>query len=180
VRAVIGVRAKRASRPRNQRGVAFPSPVAILSIVAIAMAGVTYVATQGEEPTEREVTTVSRPSDDATSRAPRPQRTVTPDELKKKPEPQVQRGEVYVEVYNNSGITGLAGQVSATAAEVGWQVVGTDNWYGTIPSSTVYYPPRLEEAATMLSRDLGVGRTAPATGPMKRDRLTVILTADAA
>jgi hypothetical protein len=32
----------------------------------------------------------------------------------------------------------------------------------------------------MLSRDLGVGRTAPATGAMDRDRLTVILTADAA
>ena len=165
-------------RIRNQRGVAFPSPVAILSIVAIAMAGVTYVATQGEEPTEREVTTVSRPSE--ASEAPRPQRTVKPAKVRKEPEPQVVRGEVYVEVYNNSGITGLAGQVAGTAAEVGWQVVGSDNWYGTIPGSTVYFPPRLKEAATMLSRDLGIDRTAPATGPMKRDRLTVILTADAA
>ena len=163
---------------RNQRGVAFPSPVAILSIVAIAMAGVTYVATQGEEPTEREVTTVSRPSEPEAT--PKPQRTVKPQKVEKKKEPQVQRGEVYVEVYNNSGITGLAGSVAGTAAEVGWQVVGSDNWYGTIPASTVYYPPRLEEAATMLARDLGIDRTQPATGPMKRDRLTVILTADAA
>ena len=162
---------------RNQRGVAFPSPVAILSIVAIAMAGVTYVATQGEEPTEREVTTVSRPSE--STEAPQPQRTVKPQKVEKK-EPQVQRGEVYVEVYNNSGITGLAGEVAGTAAQVGWQVVGSDNWYGTIPASTVYYPPRLKEAATMLSRDLGIGRTQPAIGPMRRDRLTVILTADAA
>ena len=162
---------------RNQRGVAFPSPVAILSIVAIAMAGVTYIATQGEEPTEREVTTVSRPSD--SDAAPKPQRTVKPQKVQKK-DPPVQRGEVYVEVYNNSGITGLAGQVAGTAAQVGWQVVGSDNWYGTIPASTVYYPPRLEEAATMLSRDLGIGRTQPAIGPMRRDRLTVILTADAA
>ena len=167
-------------RIRNQRGVAFPSPVAILSIVAIAMAAVTYVATQGQEPTEREVTTVSRPSGEATSAAPEPQRTVAPEKVQKKPEPQVVRGEVYVEVYNNSGITGLAGQVAGTAAEVGWQVVGSDNWYGTIPSSTVYYPPRLKEAAVMLSRDLGIGRTAPATGPMRMDRLTVILTVDAA
>ena len=163
---------------RNQRGVAFPSPVAILSIVAIAMAGVTYVATQGEEPTEREVTTVSRPS--ASDETPQAQRTVEPQKVKKKKEPQVQRGEVYVEVYNNSGITGLAGQVAGTAAQVGWQVVGSDNWYGTIPSSTVYFPPRLEDAATLLARDLGIDRTEPATGPMKRDRLTVILTADAA
>ena len=166
-------------RIRNQRGVAFPSPVVILSIVAIAMAGVTYVATQGEEPTEREVTTVSRPSESARE-TPKPQRTVEPRTVSRKPKPQVQRGEVYVEVYNNSGITGLAGEVAATAAEVGWQVVGSDNWYGTIPASTVYHPPRLDRAATLLARDLGIDRTAAATGPMKRDRLTVILTADAA
>ena len=165
---------------RNQRGVAFPSPVAILSIVAIAMAGVTYVATQGETPTEREVTTVSRPSDAESEPAPTHQRTVKPQKVEKKKEPQVQRGDVYVEVYNNSGITGLAGSVAGTAAEVGWQVVGSDNWYGTIPASTVYYPPRLKDAATMLARDLGIDRTQPATGPMRRDRLTVILTADAA
>jgi hypothetical protein len=164
---------------RNQRGVAFPSPVAILSIVAIAMAGVTYVATQGEEPTEREVTTVSRPESEPEP-TPTQQRTVKPQKVEKKKEPQVQRGDVYVEVYNNSGITGLAGSVAGTAAEVGWQVVGSDNWYGTIPASTVYYPPRLKAAATMLARDLGIDRTQPATGPMKRDRLTVILTADAA
>ncbi|HYH34017.1 MAG TPA: LytR C-terminal domain-containing protein [Nocardioides sp.] len=158
---------------------AFPSPVAILSIVAVAMAGVTYVATQGEEPTEREVTTVARPS--SPSDDPVAQRTVAPH---KKPiraaEPVVRRGEVYVEVYNNSGITGLAGQVADTAARIGWQVVGSDNWYGTIPSSTVYYPPRLKAAAELLALDLGIGRSMPATGPMKRDRLTVVLTADAA
>ena len=166
---------------RNQRGVAFPSPVVILSILAIAMAGITYVATQGEEPTEREVTTVSRPSEPEV-KAPRPQKTVEPRKVHRKPEPepQVQRGEVYVEVYNNSGITGLAAEVAATAAEVGWQVVGSDNWYGTIPASTVYFPPRLDKAATLLARDLGIDRTQAATGPMKRDRLTVILTVDAA
>ena len=160
---------------RNQRGVAFPSPVAILSIVAIAMAGVTYVATQGEEPTEREVTTVSRPSE--STEAPQPQRTVKPQKVEKK-EPQVQRGDVYVEVYNNSGITGLAGQVAGTAAQVGWQVVGSDNWYGTIPSSTVYYPAKLERAAKLLGKDLGIARLKPAIDPMRLDRLTVILTGD--
>ena len=39
----------------------FPSPVVMLSVIAVAMAGIAYVATQGEEPTEREVTTVARP-----------------------------------------------------------------------------------------------------------------------
>jgi hypothetical protein len=172
------------SKLRNQRGVAFPSPVAVLSIVAVAMAGITYVATQGERPAEREVTTVSQPAADAEqSRDAAPdQRVVTGKDkpIKRKPEPAVQRGQVYVEVYNNSGITGLAGRVAGTAAEVGWQVVGSDNWYGTIPASTVYFPPRLEKAAELLAMDLGIDRTLPTTGPMRRDRLTVILTADAA
>jgi hypothetical protein len=55
-------------------------------------------------------------------------------------------------------------------------VVGSDNWYGTIPASTVYFPPRLEAQAKLLGRDLGINRLRPAIAPMKFDRLTVILT----
>ena len=39
-------------RPRDQRGVVFPSPVMILSIVAVTMAGVAWFATRHHEPTE--------------------------------------------------------------------------------------------------------------------------------
>ena len=169
-------------RTRDERGVVFPSPVVMLSIIAIAMAGIAYVATQGQEPTQREITTtVAQPS-----AKPKPTPTASPtlaaQEPKKikKRKPAVQRGEVYVEVYNNSGITGLAGTVAANASSFGWQVVGSDNWYGTIPSSTVYFPNRLEDAAKMLALDLGVDRVAPAVDPMRADRLTVVLTADAA
>ena len=62
----------------------------------------------------------------------------------------------------------------------GWRVVGSDNWYGTIPASTVYYPAKLERAARALALDLGIRRTARAVDPMRLDRLTVILTADQA
>ena len=171
-------------RTRDERGVVFPSPVVMLSIIAIAMAGIAYVATQGQEPTQREITTtVAQPS-----AKPKPKATPTasptlaaqePKKIKKR-KPAVQRGDVYVEVYNNSGITGLAGTVAANASSFGWQVVGSDNWYGTIPASTVYFPSRLEDAAKMLALDLGVDRVAPAVDPMRADRLTVVLTADAA
>jgi hypothetical protein len=57
--------------------------------------------------------------------------------------------------------------------------VGADNWYGTIPASTVYYPERLTAAGQLLALDLGIRRSMPATGAMRRDRLTVVLTADA-
>ena len=88
------------------------------------------------------------------------------------------RDTVYVSVFNNSGISGLAAQTAARIGAVGWQVVGSDNWYGTIPATTIYYPPRLEAAARLLSKDLGVPRVMPAVDPMSRDRLTVILTSD--
>ena len=168
-------------RVRNQRGVVFPSPVVMLSVVAVAMAGVAYVATQGEEPTEREVTTVSRAAPPAATTEPAPKQklpTKKPEPIRKR-KPPVERSKVYVEVYNNSGITGLAGRVAGQAAAAGWQVVGSDNWYGTIPGSTVYYPQRLKAAAKVLALDLGIRRVVPAIDPMRLDRLTVILTADA-
>ncbi len=162
---------------RNQRGVVFPSPVVMLSVIAVAMAGVAYVATQGQEPTEREVTTVSRPAPAAPSKTPK---QTLPTKKPEKIAPVVERGKVYVEVYNNSGITGLAGRIAARSQTIGWQVVGADNWYGTVPASTVYYPQRLKAAAKQLGLDLGIRRLQPATGSMRLDRLTVVLTADAA
>jgi len=162
------------ARRRDQRGVVFPSPVVMLSVIAVAMAGIAYVATRGQEPTEREVTPVARPAE------PSETAQALPKKKPKKLEPAVKRGQVYVEVFNNSGITGLAGTVGGRASSAGWQVVGTDNWYGTIPASTVYYPPRLKGAAKVLGLDLGIRRVIPAIEPMKFDRLTVVLTADAA
>ena len=145
----------------------------ILSIVAVAMAAFAFVATRGQVPTEREVTRVaSTPSPTATPTPSMP--TTTPKPAK----PAVDKGKVYVEVYNNSGISGLAGRVAATATQAGWKVVGSDNWYGTIPASTVYFPPKLQRAARALALDLGIRRTVPAVDPMKLDRLTVILTSD--
>lgn len=157
------------ARMRNQRGAVFPSPVVILSVLAVAMAGIAFVATRGGEPTEREVTPVVR---EQPSESP----SYTPSADPTPQPPAVQRGKVYVEVYNNSGITGLAGRVADRATGMGWKVVGSDNWYGTIPATTVYYPKRLKRAAKTLALDLGIQRTALAIDPMRRDRLTLILT----
>jgi len=157
-------------RQRDERGVVFPSPVVILSVIAVAMAGIAFVATRDSAPTEREVTTVSEPQASAT---PTPTAEPKPDKPKK---PKIDRSKVYVVVFNNSNITGLAGQVATKATQIGWQVVGSDNWYGTIPASTVYYPKRLAREGKLLALDLGIQRTAPAVDPMRLDRLTVILT----
>ena len=157
---------------RDERGVVFPSPVTVLSILAVAMAGVAWVATRHHEPTERLVTPTSQHSPAAhpsTFSRPTP-RHHTPRR------PSLDRSKVVVEVFNNSTVSGLAGRVAAQTAHLGWQVVGSDNWYGTIPATTVYYPPRLVKAGHQLALDLGIHRTMPAVSPMRLDRLTVILT----
>ncbi len=162
-------------RRRDERGVAFPSPLVMLSVLAVAMASITFVATRDQAPTERRVETATIASADQT-----PSAEATPVETPKpKPKPQLERGEVYVEVFNNSGISGLAATTATRATDIGWSVVGEDNWVGNIPTTTVYFPPRLEAAGKQLALDLGISRTMPAVGVMKRDRLTVILTTDA-
>jgi len=157
---------------RDERGVVFPSPVVILSAIAVAMAAVAFVATRDSAPEDKEITTISQPQ---TSETPTPE--PTPTQTPKPRKPKVDRSKVYVVVFNNSNVTGLAGRVASQASQIGWQVVGSDNWYGTIPASTVYYPQRLERAGKLLALDLGIQRTAPAVDPMRLDRLTVILTA---
>ncbi|MDP9445102.1 MAG: LytR C-terminal domain-containing protein, partial [Actinomycetota bacterium] len=88
--------------------------------------------------------------------------------------------DVYVEVYNNSTVSGLAGAKAALLQDAGWQVVGVDNWSGNIPMSTVYYPDGMADDARQLASVLGISRTHVAVAPMRFDRLTVILNADAA
>jgi len=161
-------------RSRSERGVAFPSPLVMLSVLAVAMASITFLATRDQSPTERRVdNTATIASAEQTPEA-TPSATKTP-----KPPPAIKRGEVYVEVYNNSGIKGLAATTATRATTIGWSVVGEDNWYGVVPTTTVYFPPRLKAAGKQLALDLGIARTAPAVGEMRKDRLTVILTTDA-
>jgi len=159
---------------RDQRGVVLPSPVMILSVVAVTMAAVAWGLTRHHEPTERAVTSTSQhaPSAHQTPVV----KPKTHHQPKKPRKPSLDRSKVVVEVFNNSHVTGLAGRVAERAAHLGWQVVGSDNWYGTIPASTVYFPPRLAGAGRQLALDLGIHRTMPAVSPMRLDRLTVILT----
>jgi hypothetical protein len=162
---------------RDERGVAIPSPLVMLSVVAVAMAGVAFVATN-DRGDNGSLQTVSAPEP-----TPTPTPTAEAPVVRKPPKPKVkapvvQRGKVYVEVYNNSGVSGLAGSTAGRATNAGWQVVGSDNWYGTIPASTIYYPAKLAAAAKLLGKDLGIDRLKPAIDPMRLDRLTVILTAD--
>ncbi|MDN5892589.1 MAG: LytR C-terminal domain-containing protein [Nocardioides sp.] len=178
-------RTSRSRRPaRDESGVAFPSPLIILSIIAVAMAGIAFVTTMNNGDDGDKMTTVSDSGPDAAeqestpggaSEPPTPKATKKPTKPKA---PKVNPAKTYVEVYNNSGIAGLAGSTASKASGAGWNVVAADNWYGMVPATTVYYPERLKAAADMLAKDLGIGRVIPAVDPMRFDRLTVILTSD--
>jgi LytR cell envelope-related transcriptional attenuator len=162
------------TRRHDERGIAVSSPIALLSAAAVVVAGVAFVATGGprQAPAAQAVTpAAASPSPSAASRAPVAREKHVAKRV-------VRRGDTYVEVFNNSGIKGLAGSTAARAQGAGWQVVGSDNWYGTIPASTVYYPARLHAQAVLLAKDLGIGRVKPVIDPMRGDRLTVILTSD--
>jgi hypothetical protein len=162
-----------ARRRRNQRGIVFPSPVMLLSIVAVAMAGVAWFATRHHDATEERVT----PSSAQHSPSSGPSNYHKPKPQSSKPQrPAFDRSKFPVSVFNNSTVHGLAGRVATQTSQLGWQVVGADNWYGTIPATTVYYPPQLAKAGKQLALDLGIHRTMPSVSPMRLDRLTLILT----
>lgn len=154
----------------GEAGVTAPSPVVMLSVVAVAMAGIALIATRGEGGSGQ-LRPVSQPETAVTSTA--PVVTVAP-----KPKPPVVRKDVIVEIYNTSAIKGLAARTASKAAVLNWQVVGTDNWSASVPAPTIYFGPRLEDAARLLAKDLGINRVRPAVDPMKPDRVTVILTSD--
>jgi LytR cell envelope-related transcriptional attenuator len=164
---------------RDQRGFVLPSPVMVLSVVAVTMCALAWGLTRHHEPTERLVTPSAQHTPSAKQTPSAPASTYQPPAKEKhhqSSKPSLDRSKVIVEVFNNSGVQGLAGRVATQVAQLGWQVVGSDNWYGTIPASTVYYPPRLSRAGHQLALDLGIHRTMPAVNPMRLDRLTVILT----
>jgi hypothetical protein len=159
---------RRPAQPRSDDGFAMSSPVALMSAAAVVMAGVAFFVVDHD--TVRDQATLA-------SAGPAPvEPPVVLEAVKQKP--SVKRGDVYIDVYNNSNITGLASRTAERIGSAGWQVVGSDNWYGTIPATTIYYPERLREAADLLSKDLGIERVLPAIDPMSMDRLTLIVTAD--
>lgn len=165
------------ARPRDEHGVVLPTRLLVLCVSALAMAGLVYVANDPDQPSTATEATPVRTTPSATPTT-TPSSTAGPT-IKAKPKPQpVKRADTYVVVFNNTRTRGLAGGASAKAKAAGWNVVGSDNWYGTVDGTAVYYPPKLKRAAQELGYDLGIKKLKPAQEPMQFDRLTVILTDD--
>ncbi len=150
---------------------AIPSVITLASagVIAAAAVGLTAASQAGDHPVSH------RPTHQVIGATPdqhaAPMRTHATTLHPKGPVvPQIP-----VEVFNNSGVSGLAATKSRTLQGAGWNVVGVDNWYGDIPETTVYYPAGHQPAATKLARLLNAHRIRPSVAPMRFDRLTVIL-----
>jgi len=176
---------------RDERGLVLPSWLVAVSAAAVVLALVGFAVSGERDPdvtTADDANPTSTPPDpqqkekespdaDDDSKADRKEERAEPKQQRPEPDDEpVERRTAYVEVYNNSGITGLAGETTAALQDMGWPVVATDNWYGEIPADTVYHPAGLAGQAELLADDLGVGRIMPSVAPMRFDRLTVILT----
>lgn len=174
------------TRTRTQRGTVLPSPVVLLSVVAVLLAAVAFFATRGDGPAERDVSATkaaATPSDEpAAGEDPGEGSSQDPvEEETEKPAPKpVDRAAHSVVVFNNTTIAGLAGRVGETVKDAGWKVAAADNWYGTVPATTVYYPAGKKAAARQLALDLGVARIKPAEtdSDMSSANLTLILTGE--
>jgi hypothetical protein len=190
---------------RTERGQATPSIVAVVSVVVVVAAMVAFFAGGSDQPADpqpqaqtgavtakkatpepaaaptKESRAVAKQADERDRAKPnaRDKRRRPTPEPRVAPEPEGVP-DVYVEVYNNTTVSGLAASTAAELQDGGWQVVGVDNWHGDIPASTVYYPDGMFDEADQLAEELGFARVRGAVAPMKFDRLTVILTPDAA
>lgn len=160
---------------RDEHGMVLPTRLMVFTISLVALAGLAFIATQSDDQKPDKAGPAAHTTPTAPPvTVPEPTTTATPAKQK----PAVRRAKVLVAMFNNSNVQGLAGKTATRAQRAGWTIVGTDNWYGTVDASTVYYGTRLKAAAELLAQDLGIARVKPAIAPMRPDRLTVILTGD--
>jgi len=85
--------------------------------------------------------------------------------------------DVQVVVLNQTSRAGLASDVADSLRGHGWTVAAVGNFHGTVPATTVYYPPGQELAAQAAAQDLpATPRTRPRFGNLSTSRLTVVVT----
>jgi hypothetical protein len=85
--------------------------------------------------------------------------------------------DVQVVVLNQTSRAGLASHVADALRGDGWTVAAVGNFHGTVPATTVYYPPGEELAAQTAAEDLqATPRIRPRFGNLSTGRLTVVVT----
>ena len=164
---------------RNAAGVVLPARLMVFSISAVALGGLAFFATQGDDSSPDKATPTAHST--ATATPSNPPITSGPGgtapTIKPPPKP-VNKAKTTVVVFNNTNIKGFAGKTATRVESFGWNVFKTDNWSGVIDATTVYFGPGMRSAAQLLATDLGIKRIKPIINGMNPKMLNVVLTTD--
>ena len=155
-----------------------PTRLMVFSVSAIALAGLVFVATQGDDSPEKATPASNSSNAPLHPGGSDPTTPVITPSATPKPPVVVKRGKTNVVIFNNTNVKGLAGKTATRASKAGWNLLTTDNWQGNVDASTVYFGPKMKAAAQLLATDLGISRIKASFAPMNPKNLTVILTDD--
>ncbi len=126
--------------------------------------------------------TLSSPSSPSVSPSTSPPQTLPPSPAgsSSSPAPRTSSAPLpALEVLNDSRITGLAAQASATFRAAGWDVAATGNFHGAdVPETTIFYPDGDKAAADRLAAQFSIHRLLPAPSELSQAHLTVALARD--
>ena len=181
--------ARRQGAHRSGRGLVPAVMPSVLAVVAVAALITSLAVWRGQDPVQPQAaaaTTSSTPaSREALSQAPEtatpkasPSATVpvTTAPVTTVPARSTPR-DVQVVVLNQTSRAGLASHVADALRGAGWTVAAVGNFHGTVPATTVYYPPGDELAAQTAAEDLqATPRIRPRFGNLSTSRLTVVVT----
>jgi cell division septation protein DedD len=188
-RATAARRGAHRSR-RDIAGAFVPSLLAVLAVSAMITA--LYVW-RGESPdtatpasaTTKQSTTAPAPSTSApskaTTKAPgKPATTAAtshPPSTETTSKAGVPVGDLEIVVLNATGRKGLARIVANRLRDKGWTVALVSNFRGSVPATTVYYPPGAQADAEAAAAGLPTEpRVRPRFGNLSTSRLTVVVT----
>ena len=171
--------ARRPSRATSA-GSSLPSPLLLLSVAAVALAGAAFVATTAAARAEAArsaaaPTTTVRVTHADPDRRPRPpSRSRRPSRRSRSWSSAATRLRRGVQQLRHHR-PGRQHRRAGPRAPAGRSSAPTTGTARSRPARSTTRP-RLQAAAKLLAKDLGIGRIKPAIAPMRVDRLTVILT----
>lgn len=162
---------------RRDRGVALPSPVAAISIVAIVVAAITFAVTgfggsktkiiPNGAPTTSLSASASATATTSTTPTTSTTATATAAPIDKK--------SIHISVWNASTTAGLAKTVLAKVVAAGWTNSAAGDTHVHYSANTIYYPAKYEAAAKQLALDLGITNLSTGDAATPHDRISVVL-----
>lgn len=161
---------------RRDRGVALPSPVAAISVVAIVVAAITFAIT-GFSGNKTKVIPNAAPTTSLTATA-TSTATATGSATSSSstpPSAPIDKKSIHISVWNASATTGLANSVLAKVVAAGWTNSAAGVTHVHYSANTIYYPAKYAAAAKQLALDLGITNVSLGDSATAQDRISVVL-----